>query len=325
MLEGCPAVMICGFNRPTCLKRVFDSVRKVAPRKLFLVLDYPRVGREDDVVGWKKCKAIFDGVDWPCEVHRNYADSNMGCGKRMVSGIDWVFKHVESAIILEDDCVPCESFYRFCGELLERYKDDSRIGMIAGYAGHFHQAKVKTYGWSYFFDRTCTIWGWATWRRMWEKHDPTLADWEFFRDSGIMRDSFFRHTRHYETWKRNIQNIYEGRKNVWAAAWGFTMLKNHCLCVHPVRNMVENVGEVSSRDEAFGRKPPSDDRHGRQSHYGRATHEMDFPLVHPLTFLPILDNEYWYYEDVYRKAWWRLIPNLPQRVFNKILRTIGVR
>lgn len=321
----CPPVMICGFNRPECLRLVFEAVRKAKPEELFLVLDHPRANRPNDMEGWLECKNIFSGVDWPCNVHFNYADKNMGCGKRMLSGISWTFEHVDRAIILEDDCVPNLSFFRFCGELLEKYKYDDRVGMIAGYAGHFHQSKVNVYGWSYFFDRTCTIWGWATWRRMWIKHDPSLSEWRFFSDTDFVKRNFFQCRRHFEAWKRNIQAIYDGKKNVWAAAWGFTMLKNHCLCIHPVHNMVDNVGSISSRgdnipDNIIGDTRKNSAKKPSKSYYGRRTYDMEFPLIHPNTYIPLLANEYWYYEDVHKSAWWRKIPTLHLRAWNKFLR-----
>ena len=121
MRMDCPPVMICGFNRPDCLREVFEKVREAKPAQLFLVLDAPREGRAKDVDGVAVCRKIFENVDWPCEVHRNYAERNMGCRMRMSSGITWMFEHVDTGIILEDDCVPDATFFPFCAEMLTRY------------------------------------------------------------------------------------------------------------------------------------------------------------------------------------------------------------
>lgn len=59
------------------------------------------------------------------------------------SGISWVFEQVEAAILLEDDCVPAPTFFPFCTELLERYRMDARIGMIAGHVAHLNPMEEK--------------------------------------------------------------------------------------------------------------------------------------------------------------------------------------
>ena len=72
MNSPCPPVMICGFNRPDCLKQVFDRVREAKPTQLFLVLDAPRDEHPEDVEKVAECKKIFEKIDWPCEVVRDY-------------------------------------------------------------------------------------------------------------------------------------------------------------------------------------------------------------------------------------------------------------
>ena len=88
-------VMICGFVRPDTLAKVFAAVREVKPQKLYLVLDAPREGRPEDAALNEECRRIFEGVDWQCDVVRDYAAANMGCGRRMTSAITSVFEHEE--------------------------------------------------------------------------------------------------------------------------------------------------------------------------------------------------------------------------------------
>ena len=122
-------VAIIFFNRPNTLKRVFEAVCKAKPKNLFLVQDGSRGEEDEEKI--KKCREIVEKIDWDCNVYKNYSDVNLGCGKRPQTGISWVFEHVERAIILEDDCVPQNSFFHFCDELLEKYADDKRVLMIS--------------------------------------------------------------------------------------------------------------------------------------------------------------------------------------------------
>lgn len=297
-------VMICGFKRDNCLRQVFKAVRAVEPKKLYLVLDAPRVGRADDVKGHEACKKIFEGVDWQCEVKRNYAESNMGCGRRMTSGISWVFEHEDRAIILEDDCVPHPSFFRFCDELLERYKDDGRVGMIAAECEHFHKNRMDFHGDSYYFDRMCLVWGWATWARAWKLHDPLLNAVDRMVETNAMLNIF--HKRRYvRQWTKNIMEIKSGQKNIWAAAWATTLYRENMLVAHSVANPVVNIGQGKSSREGMRQTAfpsPGDSNH--------IAEEISFPLQHPVTMIPNYECEQLCLRDtLYRSPWRKMLSN----------------
>ena len=235
-------IMICGFNRPQCLSQVFNVVRKAKPNQLFLVLDHPREGHPNDIQNWEVCKRIFKNVDWECEVHRNYAESNMGCRRRMGSAITWTFEHVDRAVIIEDDCVADASFFPYVAELLERYKDDGRIGGICGFIEHYdfcgHPVKCKG---DYYFDRLNTCCCWATWRRAWKSFDADFSNWPKWKDERIFR-KICRWRYEERKFERIAQSVYEGRVSSWATIWWLSCLANNMLFSHPVRNMVTNIG-----------------------------------------------------------------------------------
>src|SRR5512139_3287315 len=162
------------FNRPDTAERVFAEIAKARPPKLLVVADGPRANRSGEAEKCAATRAIIDRVDWDCEVLTNFSDTNLGCKNRVSSGIDWVFEQVPEAIILEDDCLPHPTFFRFCEELLERYRDDERIGMISG--DNFQLGQKRTDA-SYYFSRYNHIWGWASWRRAWRHYDREASAW----------------------------------------------------------------------------------------------------------------------------------------------------
>src|SRR4051812_24867462 len=117
------------FNRPDLTERVFQAIRAARPKRLLVVADGPRNDAERE-----RCDATraVIKVDWDCELETNYSDANLGCKRRVGSGISWVFERCEDAIILEDDTLPSPSFFPFCQELLRRYRDDERVMCICG-------------------------------------------------------------------------------------------------------------------------------------------------------------------------------------------------
>lgn len=321
----CPPVLICGFNRPDCLEMVVTAVKVAAPAQLFLALDYPREGRPNDVPGYEACKKIFEHIDWPCQVHRNYAEKNLGCGERMQSAITWAFEHVDRAIILEDDVVADPSFFRFCGELLERYKDDMRVGMISGCDEHCHMHKVETYGDSYYFDRMTSITGWATWKRAWDRYDSEMKDWPFFAESRILENIFPR-KYHVDDWIGYSGRLYRKERKTWAGKWAMTMYREHWLSVHPFKNLVTHMGVMSSRVDGCGNSKCSTVSREGSWIDNRPRFALDFPLQHPRTMIPNTVSEYWHLEDVHSRHWWKHIPTSPadfRRKWRHLMKRIG--
>jgi hypothetical protein len=265
-------VALFGFNRPGCLSQVFNRVREVQPPKLFLVLDAPKSNRPDDIPKWEACKKIFEGVDWQCEVHRNYAKENLGCRWRMTTGISWVFEHVEEAIFLEDDCVPHIDFFPFCAELLERYRHDSRVGMIAGHIAHFEPVPHET---SYYFDRFNTIWGWATWRRAWNTFDQKMTEWPRVKKSRELESVLGSNSSLFNA----MDDVYDNKLSSWASAWCLSCLRQGFLCIHPTANLITNIGVTGDHNQ------------GQSRWHFVPTTGTAFPLVHPREFIPSMRDE----------------------------------
>jgi hypothetical protein len=179
-----PAVLLVAFARPDLLRRVLAQVREARPSRVFVSVDGPRPERADDAAATAACHAVAAEIDWPCEVKTRFLNENHGCKLAVSGAISWFFEQVEEGIILEEDCVPGAAFFSFCAELLERYRDDARVGLISG-NNFLPGALWRDEG--HGFTRYAFIWGWATWRRAWEKFDRDLQDWPERRPSDWLR------------------------------------------------------------------------------------------------------------------------------------------
>ncbi|MGC1799486.1 MAG: hypothetical protein WA701_03795, partial [Solirubrobacterales bacterium] len=182
-----PVAMLI-FNRPETTARVFERVREARPPKLLVVADGPRADRPGEAGRCREARAVVEAVDWPCELMTDYSEVNLGCGKRISSGLDWVFDSVEEAIVLEDDCLPHPSFFRFCEELLKRYRAEERVvhvsgdnfqsaGRAGGAVGRLLRLAGRSWSPSYYFSRYAHVWGWASWRRAWSDYDFEMTAW----------------------------------------------------------------------------------------------------------------------------------------------------
>lgn len=267
-LEVKTPVALLVFNRPDTTQRVFDIIRQMKPVKLLVVADGARKNKADDYEKCQKVRSIIDTIDWPCEVLKNYSDTNLGCKKRVSSGLDWVFQQVEEAIILEDDCLPDVSFFRFCEELLEKYRYDTRIMAISGDNFQFGHRRTQD---SYYFSIYNHCWGWATWRRAWQYYDIEMKLWEQVRDDDWLRDIL---TDHFATryWRYKLQQTYDNKIDTWDYQWTLSCWLQSGLTILPNVNLVSNIGFDTGGTHHQTRSSPFANMN---------TEEMLFPLKHP--------------------------------------------
>ncbi len=255
------------FRRPELTARVLAAIRLARPSLLLVVADGPRAPRPDDAAACVATRELIDQIDWPCEVRREFAAENMGCRRRIASGLAWVFDQVPEAIILEDDCVPDQTFFRFCDELLEKYRDDNRIAQISG---SNNQNGRKRGSHSYFYSRYNNVWGWATWRRAFELYDVDIKKWPELRATSWLSHIVGKPAE-VNYWTRVFDATHEGRVDTWDYQWIFSTWQHGMLSVVPNHNLVQNIG--------FG----DDATHtASQDLFANSRLEpMPFPLDHP--------------------------------------------
>jgi hypothetical protein len=290
------------FNRPDTTERVFNAIAKARPPKLLVVADGPRPQREGEAEFCAQTRAIINRVDWDCEVITEFADSNMGCKRRVASGIDWIFEQVEEAIILEDDCLPDPSFFRYCEEMLKRYRDNERVGMVSG--GNLQFGRQRGSG-SYYFSKYTHIWGWASWRRAWTHYDRDLTLWPEFRDQGLLTQ-LFETSGEQEYWRNSFQWVHEGSLDTWDVSWTFTAITHGMLQVVPNVNLISNIG--------FGANATH--THVVGVHANMPTQPIEFPLVHPTFVLADIEADRYIAQD-------QLAPSFMKRKWRRIQRMFG--
>jgi hypothetical protein len=256
------------FRRPTTTQRVFEAIARAKPPLLLVIADGPR--NPEEVTLCAETRAIINQIDWACEVKTNFADTNLGLKKRFSSGLDWVFEQVEEAIILEDDCVPDDTFFRFCQELLEKYRNEPRVFHIGGDC--FVGAATE----SYYFTRFAHIWGWATWRRAWKLYDVEMMRW---RDAAF-RQEFLRQfddALEKRFWRWTLDSVSQGKINTWDFQWAFAGLSHQCLAITPSTNLVSNIGFDGNATNTLD---------AQNALANLRTQAIEFPLRHPFHLAP---------------------------------------
>jgi hypothetical protein len=260
-------VLFLIYKRPEQTRAVFNAIREIKPQQLFVAADGPKANATDADL-CRQVRSIATNVDWPCEVHTLFRDTNMGSGPAVSEAITWFFDHVEQGIILEDDCLPDESFFNFCDILLNKHARSTEIMAISG-------TNLLREGWkpqkqSYFFGHG-GVWGWATWKRAWSLYDYDMATWASEENKDDTRRAM--HNDHwFEYYYGMFEGAYRKELDAWDLQWFHCILNNKGLSINPSVNLVRNIG--------FG--PGATHTTETEGPYANLElKKMAFPLKHP--------------------------------------------
>ena len=272
------AVLFLIFNRLDTTKEVFEAIRQARPPRIYIAADGARISRVGEDVAVQKVRDyVVNHIDWECEVKTLFRDKNLGCKCAISGAITWFFENEEMGIVLEDDCLPHPTFFRYCEELLERYRDDERIGMISG--DNFQFGKMRTES-SYYFSKYTHIWGWASWRRAWKNYNVKASVWPEIRDGDWLKNIVHNSTEQVY-WSNIFQSVHDGKINTWDYQWTLALWAQGMISVMPCRNLISNIGFGSDATHT----------HGESIYSKIPVNKMIFPIQHPTIFLPCLDAD----------------------------------
>ena len=257
------------FNRPVVTRRTFEALRRMRPPRLHLIADGPRADRPGEAERCRETRAIVEGLlDWECEVTRDYAETNLGCGRRLSTGLTAAFALLGEAIVLEDDILPHPDFFRFCDTMLAEHRHDPHIHAISGFQplGRYAPGQGPVVPSTF-----CGIWGWASWQRSWQDYRFNLAPvWSSAATRQGIRD-YVGNGLNYYWHQHNVDQLIEGHVDTWDFQWNFALLAQRRVNLVSTVNLIQNLGfdaeathtvhaELYLRDLAVHRTVPTSHR-----------------------------------------------------------------
>ncbi|MEM6802273.1 MAG: nucleotide-diphospho-sugar transferase [Bacteroidota bacterium] len=277
-------ILLVLFNRADKAQKLLSHIKQVAPPQLFIAVDGPREGNEQDKVGIEANRKLLDFIDWDCEVKTLFQEKNLGVGKGPATAISWFFDHVESGIILEDDCMPNLSFFKFCDELLERYKDDTRVMQISG--TNFLKGWKREEEYSYYFSEVGSCWGWASWARAWKHYDFYAKSIPEMVKKGYTKEFFFSHIL------ERIANDPNLDKDAWDFQWDYAKFLQSGLSIVPNTNTVLNIGLGDDSTHSFD----------SEKYHFENNEPLEFPLKHPPFVIKDVVSDQRYFKEFWQKS-----------------------
>lgn len=295
-------ILFLFFNRLSLTKRVFESIKQSKPKKIYLASDGPREEHLNELQVVESIRHfVLSNINWDCEIHTLFRDKNLGCKYACSEAVTWFFDNEELGIVLEDDTVPTQSFYKYCTNLLKHYQYDERIGMIAGNAPlNNHTAKD-----SYYFSRYVRFWGWASWRRAWKHYDVECLNFDnFMKTKGLSAATSSKREEKY--WRKVATS---GTADTWDYQWLFACWEQSMLTIIPSVNLVTNIGFNPDATHTVNIY---------SSHNQAKNFELSFPLVHPdfVIHNKVLDD---------KNIELEFLPSIKRRIINKLTKIFNIR
>lgn len=297
-------ILLIAFKRPDCTAQVLSAISEYKPNSLYFAVD----GARSDVAGeeelCQQVRSLKNQVDWECKVFTRFSGENQGMRNGVINAINWFFEQVEDGIILEDDVLPNSDFFRFCEQMLEYYKYDTRIMHVSGCNLMFGK---KFDGATYYFSRLTNIWGWATWRRSWKLYDPDLTDYQEFKKSKRYGDILIGDKNKWIY--RKLMDFVERKQSTWDYQWQWTVLVNHGLTTVPQVSLITNIGYGNGATTASDAKTKL---------ANIKSELLGGEILHPKFVLPNRQADY-----IFNSTTLHQIP-LPKRIFKKVLKTLKI-
>lgn len=231
-------VLIIIFNRPETTSRLLKQLELAKPPRLYIAADGPRENKTGEKELCEETRRMATTIDWPCEVKTLFREKNIGVDPGVESAVDWFFTNEESGIILEDDCIPHPDFLKFSSVLLEKYRNDEKIMMISG--NNFQDGVMRGNG-SYYFSRYSNTWGWATWKRAWQKYDKDMQGLPSFISENKI-ENILKEKQQKKYWLSFFKKLYNKKYGFWDAKWLFAIWNNSGICITPNLNLNTNIG-----------------------------------------------------------------------------------
>lgn len=296
-------VLFLVFNRPDTSARVFAAIRTARPERLYVAADGPRAGRGGEAELCAETRRIATAVDWPCEVKTLFRDANLGCGRAVSDAISWFFDNEPEGVILEDDCLPNQDFFGYCAELLERYRHEEKIMHIGGTN---YQEGVKRGQGSYYYSAYSHVWGWASWRRAWQRYGFNVRNMPADKFEGVLKEYFSaKSERSYWRWIYN--KMVQEQIDTWDYQWQFSIWLVKGVSVIPNSNLVSNIGNVGTHVDI-----------GENKSLNIPTENV-LPLTHPATVEIDQEADLWFYLQYVKPG----RKNIFQRIISRVVRALN--
>lgn len=234
-------IIVFVYNRADHFVQVYNALaacKEAKDSELFIFSDGAKneAGKEKVNEVRAAVAAIKDSGDFK-SVTVTESPVNKGLAASVIEGVTEVINKYGKVIVVEDDCKVSPFFLSFMNNALDYYKNNKKIGSIAGYTpmielpDDYKNDVFAAY-------RSCS-WTWATWKDRWDGVDWELKEIKDFYNS----PKLIRHLN--SNGSDRFMRLYrqtKGNGSSWSVRFGAHLVKNNLLTVYPRYSYITNIG-----------------------------------------------------------------------------------
>jgi len=233
------AIVLIVFNRPVHTAKVLSALAAndgAADSPLLIYSDAPR-GKQDEeaVAAVRRLVREVTGFKTVTVVERQ---QNVGCSGNVLGAITETLERYDRCIVVEDDIETSPLFLSYLNQGLHAYATDERFYAIGAYTYPF--AMPAHYKASSFMAQRHCSWGWATWKRAWERMDFNQALLDQGMVDKVERKSFAKACG--ADWLRTYDKV----PSIWDLRVTYQAWKLGMYTLYPVSSFTRNIGKDGS-------------------------------------------------------------------------------
>ena len=233
-----PILLVISGQSDSFLRRIYNELQLIEPQRLYLFYDAP-VG-EILKTNNEQIESVFNEITWKCKLKVFRNKTFLGYDATVLKAAGWFFRQETEGIVLDGRSIPPPGFFAFCSCLLEKYRNDERIGHICGSDFLKRDKRTKTKD-SYYFSKLINVSsGWASWRRVWKNMSAQIKTFHSFKKLNIIKE-IPSHRPFLDQWY-----YWDHFDKYWEARYEYANLINNRLSIVPdFRNISFNDNELS--------------------------------------------------------------------------------
>lgn len=225
------------YNRPEHTRRTISHLQKnllADESRLIIFSDAAKSEKDKDLVD--KTRELIKTVDGFKSIRIVERPQNMGLAESIIDGVSQLTEEYGKVIVFEDDLLTSPYTLKYFNQALKRYQEEDKVMQIGGYMFPLQDAEQLP---NTFFFRATSSWGWATWKRAWDKFEPDIDKLSKRFDRQKIKDFSIDGKMNY--WNQ-FMDFKNKKNNSWAIRWYASIFLNNGLVLYPAKSLVENIG-----------------------------------------------------------------------------------
>jgi hypothetical protein len=167
------------------------------------------------------------------------SNSNLGIFQSIVGGVTRLCNEFGNVIVIEDDVIVSPVALTWFNRALQRFAENDRVWQISAHQQFVPEFADRMEG---IFLPMTTSWGWATWKRAWDRYDPGVSGWMEARHDARVRKRFDLGSSYPYSEVMEEQLDLPSQHWDWDVRFWWNVFSANGVSLFPPRSLARNIG-----------------------------------------------------------------------------------